>query len=198
MLEVKIADVIPNLYQENPQSYIIVLWDETSRRFLPIWVGLRSGETIAQILNETSPPRPMTFQFVANLLNTATVGVESVRIDALQEITYHAIVSLRYGQEIREVDARPSDAIALALQMSSPIYVTQEVMEQQGVTVPTEIESLPVGKGLAYLSDKQEEKQKEAKKREQEYQARILTEETTAKERTERYQKLISFLFSED
>lgn len=195
MIKVTIADVIPNPDQDNPKSYVVVLWDETCRRFLPIWVGLWSGEAIAQILNETSLPRPMTFQFMANLLNAANVELESVRIEAIREITYYAIASLRCGQQVREVDARPSDALALALSMNRPIYVTQEVMEQQGMTGPPEIESLPLGRGLADLGGKQEEKQKEAEKQEQECRARVVSEEAAARERTERHQKLVSFLF---
>lgn len=189
MIKMTIADVIPNPDQDNPKSYIVVLWDEVSRQFLPIWVGLWSGEAIAQILNETSLPRPMIFQFMANLLNAATVELESVRIEAIREITYYATASLRCGQQVREVDARPSDAIALALYMNRPIYVTQEVMEQQGMTVLPEIESLPLGRGLAYFRGKQEKKQKEAD---------VSSKEAAAWERTEQYQKVMSFLFGGD
>ena len=198
MIQVKIADIIPNSDQGDIKSCVVVLWAETSRRFLPIWVGLSSGETIAQILNTTSLPRPMTFQLMASLLNTATVDIESVRIDALRENAYYSTVSMRDGQQVREVDARPSDAIALALQMRRPIYVTQEVMEQQGITVPPEIENLPLGKGLNYFNDKQEEKQKETGKIGQKYKAHMLLEEMASRGQTERYQKMISFLFNEE
>ena len=83
MIKVTIADVVPNPEQDNPKSYVVVLWDKTNRQFLPIWVGLWSGETIAQVLNETSISRPMTFQLMVNLLSAARVELESVQIEAI-------------------------------------------------------------------------------------------------------------------
>lgn len=194
MIKVTIADVLPNPEQDNPKSYVVVLWDETNRQFLPIWVGLWSGEAIAQILNETSLPRPMTFQFTANLLNAASIELESVRIEAIREDTYYAIASLRCGQEIRQVDARPSDAMALALQMSRPIYVAQELMEQQGMKVPLGMENFPLARGLADLKNKQAEQQAE----QQERRERIFSEEAATRKQDERNQKLMSFLFGSD
>ena len=194
MIKVTIADIVPNPEQDNPKSYIVVLWDETNRQFLPIWVGLWSGEAIAQSLNDTSLPRPMTFQLMANLLTAASIELESVQIAALQESTYFATVSLRYGQQIRPVDARPSDAIALALQMSRPIYVAEELMEQRGIKVPSEIENFPLARGLTDLKTKQAEALAEHHAR----QERIASEETANSQQVERNQKLMAFLLGHD
>lgn len=158
MIKVTIADVLPNPVQET-KSYVVGLLDETSHQLLPIWVGLWSGQAIAQILSEISSPRPLTFQFMADLLNTASVELESVRIEAIREKTYYAIASLRDGQQIRQVDARPSDAMALALQMSCPIYVAEELMEQQGIKVPSEMENFSLAKVLIDLKNEQTEQQ---------------------------------------
>ena len=197
MFEVKVADVIANTDQENSQSYIIPLWDEINHRVLPIWVGIESGETIAQILDETLLSRPMTFQFAANLLKATTAEVESVRIAELRATTYYAIVSLHCGQNVQAIDARPSDAIALALQVNSPIYVAQEVMEQQGILIPPDIEGSPLERGLKRYRNQQEQHRREVGQEEQMRQARILGD-TTAAERVKSNRKLLSFLFDEN
>ncbi|MDJ0701882.1 MAG: DUF151 domain-containing protein [Leptolyngbyaceae cyanobacterium MO_188.B28] len=194
MIQVKIADIVPYPEQDNPTSYVAVLWDEKERQFLPIWVGIWSGETIGQSLNETSLPRPMTFQLMANLLNAASIELESVQIEAIREYTYCASVSLRCGDHIRQVDARPSDAIALALQMLRPIYVDQELMEQQGMKVPAEFESFPLARGFTYLKNKQAEELAKS----QELRERFSKEETATSKQAERNQILMNFLLGCD
>ena len=124
-IEVTIADVIPRVEKDTISSYVVVLWDKADRRLLPIWVGSDMGAEIARSLMEFPLPRPMTFQFMAKVLEAVEAKLESVRVEALRESTYHAVVSLRRGDRLREVDARPSDAIALALQMKCPIYVKE-------------------------------------------------------------------------
>ena len=194
MIKVTIADIVPNPDQDNPKSYIVVLWDEPNRQFLPIWVGLWSGEAIGQSLNDSSLPRPMTFQLMANLLDAASVELESVQIEAIQAYTYYATVSLRCGQQIRPVDARPSDAIALALQMNRPIYVAQELMEQRGMKVPAEIENFPLARGLTDLKARQADALAEHQAR----QDSLASEETASSKQVEQNQKLMSFLFAND
>ena len=193
MIKVTIADIVPypSPEQDNPDSYVVVLWDETNRQFLPIWVGLWSGETITQSLNDTSLPRPMTFQLMANLLSTASIEIESVQITAMQENTYYATVSLGCGEQIQSVDARPSDAIALALQMNRPIYVAQALMEQQGIKVPSDIENFPLARGLTHLKTKQAEQLAEH----QAWQEGIASEEAEISKRVER---LMAFLLGRD
>ena len=189
MIKVTIADIVPypSPEQDNPDSYVVVLWDETNRQFLPIWVGLWSGEALAQSLNDTSLPRPMTFQLMANLLSTASIKIESVQITAMQENTYYATVSLGCGEQIQSVDARPSDAIALALQMNRPIYVAQALMEQKGIKVPSDIENFPLARGLTHLKTKQAEQLAEH----QAWQESIASEEVEISKRVER---LMAFL----
>ncbi len=196
MIEVKIADVIPHTEKDNIHNYIVVLWAEASRRFLPIWVGRWEGESIALGLTEVSPPRPMTYKFIATLLEEVGTKLESVRVEALRETTFYAVVSLRCGDQVREVDARPSDAIALALHANSPIYVTQELLEQHGMAVPAEIEKQPVGKGLDSLKEKREQQQKDNEEQVQKMLATRsrLTEDEKAKEN----QELIGFLFGSE
>ena len=99
--------------------------------------------------------------------------LESVRIETLREKAYYAVVSLHNGDKVREVDARPSDAIALALNAKSPIYVAQDLLEQNGIDIPGNVEELPFGKGLKEM--KQQIEQEKTK-----YQG-ILQQKITAK-----------------
>lgn len=140
MRKVSIADVVKHERandegQTNP-FYIVVLHDEAGGRALPIWVGPWEGQSIAMGLSEFGAPRPMTYTFMASLLAAAGVQVESVQVASLKDETFYAAVVLRSGSGVREVDARPSDALALALRTGSPIYVADEVLERAGIAVP--------------------------------------------------------------
>ena len=197
MIEVKIADVIPHIEQkDNTQNYIVVLWDEASRRVLPIWVGRWEGESIALSLSEVAPPRPMTYKFIATLLEAVGTKLESVRVEALREATFYAVVSLRCGDQVREVDARPSDAIALALHANSPIYVSQELLEQQGVAVPQSLMEQPLGKGLDNLREKREQQKRDD---EEQLQKMLATQaRLTEDEKAKKHQELIGFVFGSE
>jgi len=197
MIEVKIADVIPHIEQkDNTQNYIVVLWDEASRRVLPIWVGRWEGESIALSLSEVAPPRPMTYKFIATLLEAVGTKLESVRVEALREATFYAVVSLRCGDQVREVDARPSDAIALALHANSPIYVSQELLEQQGVAVPQSLMEQPLGKGLDNLREKREQQKRD---NEEQLQKMLATQaRLTEDEKAKKHQELIGFVFGSE
>ena len=154
MIEVTVADLLsPN---EVCQSYIVILWDETNRQILTIYVGIPSGETIGCILTDAPLTRPMTLQFMSNMLQAANVNLESVRIESLEKDIYYAIASLSCNSQVKEVDARPSDAIALALLMNSPIYVNEAVMKEAAVQVPSNIEDAPAGRGLSKFREKYE------------------------------------------
>ncbi|WP_019506722.1 bifunctional nuclease domain-containing protein [Pleurocapsa sp. PCC 7319] len=183
MIQVTVADLIylpivelPNSVL-NSNSCVAILWDEVNRRFLPIFVGIPSGEAIAQILTETSLTRPMTFQFMSNILQAANVNLKSVRVESLHEDIYYAIVSLDCEGQIKEVDARPSDAIALALLMNSPIYVNEAVMQEAAIQVPSDIENAPTGRGLSELMSYRQQKQQELKKKRQEEQSQLKSRE---------------------
>ncbi len=202
MIQVSVADLIYLPIVElqntsiNSNSYVVILWDEVNRRFLPIFVGIPSGEAIAQILTETSLTRPMTFQFMSNMLQAANVNLESVRVESLHEDTYYAIVSLGCDGQIKEVDARPSDAIALALLMKSPIYVNEVVMQEAAIQVPSDVENSPTGRGLSEFMSYRQQKQQEFKEKRQEKEQ---LQPTSREENLETIKNLaIKFLFPRD
>ena len=158
MIKVTVADVFIPSTSKAPQSSIVFLWDEANRRSLHIFVGIPSGETIAHILTETPMTRPMTFQFMSNMLKAADASLESVRIGSLQEDIYYATVSLNCNGRVKEVDGRPSDAIALALITNSAIYVNEAVMEEASEKASPNFDA-SVGRGISNFKTKYEEKQ---------------------------------------
>ena len=111
---------------------VILLRERDGSRVLPIWVGEPEATGIALELEGYQPARPMTYHFAAKLLEASGVHVESVRISKLVKDTFFATVSVKgsgRGGSV-DVDARPSDAINLALRTSAPIFAEDRVMSQ--------------------------------------------------------------------
>jgi len=123
MVKVTVADVVRRESKDEQDRslthHIVVLHDEAGRRALPIWVGAYEGQAIALGVSGETPPRPMTYNFIASLLDAANVQLEEVRVEALKDEVFYAVAKLRQGETLREVDARPSDAIALALRVGA-------------------------------------------------------------------------------
>jgi bifunctional DNase/RNase len=113
-----------------------VLLDEAGHRALGIWIGESEAAMIHMGLSNSSPIRPMTMNFMANILNAAGATLEEVRIATLKDDIFYAIARISRDDTIHEVDARPSDAIALAVITGSPIHVSEEVLEKCGVVLP--------------------------------------------------------------
>ena len=109
---------------------IVILKDERDERVLPIWVGIFEANAIALRIEEIETPRPMTHDLLRNLLDSLEASVEKIVVSELKDNTYFAQIHLDVGGTRREIDARPSDAIALALRTEAPIYVEQDVLEQ--------------------------------------------------------------------
>ena len=107
---------------------IVILKAQGGTRLLPIWIGLFEANAIAIEMENIVTPRPMTHDLLKNLIATLDARVERTVVDNLKENTYFASIYLRFGGEERRLDARPSDAIALALRTGAPIYVTHDVL----------------------------------------------------------------------
>jgi hypothetical protein len=108
---------------------IIVLKDVASETVMPIWVGIFEANAIALEIEKVAPPRPMTHDLAENLIRHLKARLERVVISELKDDTFFAVLWLRQGDEQMILDARPSDALALALRADCPIYVTEEVMQ---------------------------------------------------------------------
>ena len=108
---------------------IIVLKDVASETVMPIWVGIFEANAIAIEIEKVAVPRPMTHDLTRNLIRHLNARLERVVISELNDDTFFATLWLTQGDEPLAIDARPSDAIALALRADCPIYVTEEVMQ---------------------------------------------------------------------
>src|SRR5581483_6649398 len=149
MIPVKIVDVIskPNTRGEekSPANQVILL-DEAGNRAIVIWVGAAEGQAIAFGMRGYDFGRPIMPTFVSRLLQATGSRLESVEISALKNDVYYATVRLRASDATHEVDARPSDALALAVQVNTPIFVSEEVMEKSGKQLPKG--ATPTGQGI--------------------------------------------------
>ncbi len=126
-VEVRVRDVRRRQKDAENDYHVLILEEVGGERHLPIWVGQSEGTAIAIHLQEVETPRPLTFSLMARLLNKSGAKVERVRIERLVGETFYATVDLRLGQDRTSVDARPSDAIALALVEGVPILVDAAV-----------------------------------------------------------------------
>jgi len=130
MVEVKVERVGFDL--ENQQA-VIILKEVGSDRLLPIWVGALEGNAVAMVIEGIQAPRPMTHDLMKNLLDLLGVTVTMVIIDDLRDGTFFAQIAMKVGDETREIDARPSDAVALAIRAKAPIYASEMVLEMAGI-----------------------------------------------------------------
>jgi Uncharacterized conserved protein len=121
-------------------SPIVVLKDEEEKFFLPIWVGIFEANAIALQLENVSTPRPMTHDLLRTAITELDARVTRIVINDLRDSTFFAqirvIVSRAGADRTLEIDARPSDAIALALRTEAPIYVAQSVLDQAQTITP--------------------------------------------------------------
>lgn len=109
---------------------IVILKQEDSQVFLPIWIGVFEANAIALRIEEVETPRPMTHDLLHQTLETLGAAVEKIVISDLRENTFYARIHLSRNGEALEMDARPSDAIALAVRAEAPIFVSQPVLEK--------------------------------------------------------------------
>ncbi|MFM7192017.1 MAG: bifunctional nuclease family protein, partial [Microcystaceae cyanobacterium] len=112
MIEMRVAGIALDAVTRSP---IVLLKDGSDRRALPIYIGQDQARAIIGALENQRPPRPLTHDLMVALLETWEVQLERVIIHSLQDNTFYAVLCLQQGEVKKEIDCRPSDAIALAL-----------------------------------------------------------------------------------
>ncbi len=118
---------------------IIILRDRDGQRVLPIWVGVFEANAIALQMENVSTPRPMTHDLLRNVIEDLKGQVTKVLISDLKENTFYALIYVDVAGELVAIDARPSDAIALALRTQAPIFVEESVIDNaKGIDFGTE------------------------------------------------------------
>lgn len=121
-------------------AYALVLGEVDGNRRLPIIIGAYEAQAIALELEKIQPPRPMTHDLLRDLFEAVDADVTDVVIDDLREGTFFAKIRYVVGGKEAQLDARPSDAVALAVRTDAPIYVTPAVLDEAGI--PAEDEGL--------------------------------------------------------
>lgn len=128
-LELKVHGVVRD---ENTDTQIVILRDDQGGEVLPLWVGLAEGNAIRLAQETIVTPRPMTHDLIKSLADHLNIQLQRVAITDVKNTTYYATLYLISKGVTRTLDVRPSDAIALALRVKCPIYVTQDVLSRRG------------------------------------------------------------------
>jgi bifunctional DNase/RNase len=135
MHRMKIGMVV---FDQSKGAAVITLVDDTGRRALPLLIGVPEALAIFRELNRYPSPRPMVYDLFKNVLDGLQITIDRVVIDTFKDDTFYANIFLNEGRAQVVADARPSDAIAMALKAQAPIYVTEEVLENaeaMGLTI---------------------------------------------------------------
>jgi bifunctional DNase/RNase len=109
---------------------IVLLKDKENQDVIPIWIGLLEASSIATQLEDIKLARPMTHDLMKNILSHLDAVVSRVEVNDLRNNTFYAIIHLKWNGMDLAIDARPSDAIAIALRTKSPIFVQQKVIDK--------------------------------------------------------------------
>lgn len=128
---------------------VVILKEKDADRFLPIWIGQPEADAIALKLQDMAPPRPMTHDLLHAVVGDLGGSIEHIVVSGLDHDTFFAKVVLSTGERTIAVDARPSDALALAVRAKVPIYVEEAVLERAGVHLDKETGKAIVGDGVS-------------------------------------------------
>src|SRR5512133_3673155 len=135
--------------QTQTGAYALVLAEENGRRRIPIIVGGFEAQAIAIQLEGLKPPRPLTHDLFLNFARTFNIDLLEITVYKLEEGVFYSKLTCDNGQRIIEIDARTSDAIALALRFKCPIYTTEEILKKAGIILDFEKESAVQSQGEA-------------------------------------------------
>jgi uncharacterized protein len=132
MIEMKVAGIALDAVSRSP---IILLKDASDRRALPIYISQEQAKAIVNALEKQTPPRPFTHDLIVNIFDSCDIKVERITIDSLQDNTFYASIIINQNGQLKEIDARPSDAIAVAIRTKAPIWVIEEVIADASIPV---------------------------------------------------------------
>lgn len=134
MLEMAIDSIRVSLMS---QQRIVILREMDAERYLPIWIGIYEAESIAIALQEVEVARPLTHDLLKNIFSVFKARVVRVEIVSLRDDTFYGNIVAEANGRLLNIDARPSDALAIAVRANAPIWVSRAVLDVAGV-VPEE------------------------------------------------------------
>jgi uncharacterized protein len=132
VIELELVGVRVELPHNQP---IVLLKERGGERFLPIWIGAVEATSIAFALQGVATARPMTHDLMRDLLASLTVSVDRIVVTQLRERTFYAEIQMTQDGESIVVSSRPSDAIALAVRATVPIFADEEVLAEAGIEI---------------------------------------------------------------
>lgn len=150
MIEMKVAGIAIDGGTRNP---VILLRDSSQRRQLPIFISPEQSRAIRAVLEGQRTSRPMTHDLIVNVMTAWGMDLKRVVIHALRDNTFYAVMTVGNGKEKKEIDARPSDAISVALRVNAPIWVMEEVILDAAMPVDREADAAEKEAFRAFVSD---------------------------------------------
>lgn len=135
MIEMKVEDVIVRVAEGDlaklvADQRIVLLKEADGERLMPIWIGAAEGNALALRLTGETTPRPVTSDVMAELVRVTGARVERVAVTGLRDTTFYAVIAIAIDGRIDDLDARPSDALNLAVRVGAPIFVEDGVLER--------------------------------------------------------------------
>lgn len=124
---------------------VVILREKSSDRYLPIWIGPAEADAIAVQLQEVAVARPLTHDLLRSIIDDLGAVVNHVLVNDLSNDTFYARIVLDVNGESREIDSRPSDAIALAVRAKVPIFADEQVLDKAGVMLDKDGETVQTG-----------------------------------------------------
>ena len=132
MIEMKVMGIALDTRTGSP---IVVLHDKENRKALPIWIGSAEASAIIRKIENLTVSRPMTHDLIVNLIEKTGYELEKIEINDVEKETYYATLFLKDNDgNILQIDSRPSDAIAIAIRIDAPIFVTANVISNGSVS----------------------------------------------------------------
>jgi bifunctional DNase/RNase len=155
MIEVKIDSIRVSLMS---QHRVVVLKDTDTERYLPIWIGPFEADAITVQLQEIQVARPLTHDLLKSIIDEMGATVSHVMVSELKDDTFYARIIMDVNGHSLEIDARPSDAIALAVRVHAPLFVAEEVMEMASIEPePSLDETEPEGVAVPVSEEEEEQ-----------------------------------------
>jgi bifunctional DNase/RNase len=130
---------------------VVILTDADERYYLPVVIGPGEANAIAVVLEGLTAPRPLTHDLLLNTIRELGASVERVAITELKDDVFYARISLKRNGQVLELDARPSDSIALALRAGVPIFVSEQIVTQSAMI--KQVEDPELEEFRAFLKD---------------------------------------------
>ena len=112
---------------------VVILKEKAAARYLPIWIGPAEADAIAVKLQDVAVPRPLTHDLLDSIIRTLGGSINHITVSNLTNDTFYATIAIQRNGENLEIDARPSDALALAVRTDVPIFAEEIVMEKAGI-----------------------------------------------------------------